>query len=160
DRYEQEPGLDRTISPDLPPQARTLLHAFIDTYQELPPLELARKLRQLHRIWQHEGWSLDLRAIALVLADLIDQGWWVTPNGNSIRLEPPGLMLPNETAVEAKQRMRQALQVGRNRQLEEAGTADFLRRMHRVRKFNDRRTSITDLIDDGKKLIPILRRAQ
>ena len=89
-KHDDVPGPVRHIAPNLPPQVRVLLSAFVDTHASLSATALADRLRRLHRTWEIEGWSLDLRAVALVLADLLEQGWWVTPVGNSIELQPPG----------------------------------------------------------------------
>lgn len=154
------PGLDRTITPDLPPQVMVLINAFVETHRQLPPVQLANQLRGLHRIWQHEGWSLKLRGVALVLADLLEQGWWVTPTDRTIRLEPPGELLEGESIEDAKTRLRGALRIGRSRQLAEPGVVAFLKRMHRPIKRGGQFTSINSLIDDGERLVPALRRCQ
>jgi hypothetical protein len=125
------PGPVRQITPNLTLQVRVLLNAFISEHQELSRSGLAGGLRGLHRTWKNEGWSLELRAVALVLADLLDQGWWVTPIRDTIELQPPGTLLAGETAEEAKGRLRDALRTGRARQLAEPGVVVFLKRMHR-----------------------------
>jgi hypothetical protein len=147
----------RTISPDLPPKVMGKLSAFIQIKGEAGREALTAGLRRLQDLWQEEGWSLELRAVALVLADLLDQGWDVSAEGARIHLQPPGLRLVGETAEKAKERLRQALQTGRDRQLADAGVRYFLGRMHRIVPRNCGRTSIADVIDDGAEIAALLR---
>src|SRR5690242_4401794 len=67
----------RMMTPNLPRKVLVKLSAFIEIKGERGRNELAAALRQLHTSWQDESWSLELRAVALLLADLIDQGWVV-----------------------------------------------------------------------------------
>jgi len=62
------------------------LTAFIEIKLDERVPSLSRLLRNLSEDWKGESWALDLRATALVLADLIDQGWTVTPADNRIHL--------------------------------------------------------------------------
>ena len=137
-----------------------LINAFIDAHQESPRAVLAKKLRKLHQDWESENWSLHLRAVALVIADLLDQGWNVAAVEDSIELQPPGLLLEGETVEQAKKRLRDSLLVARRRQLEEPGVRRFLQRMHRVVPRSNGRSSIADLIDRGADLAALLKRAQ
>jgi hypothetical protein len=152
------PENPRTISPNLPPKVMGKLSAFIEIKSELGRNALAASLRRLHELWEDESWSLELRAVALVLADLIDQGWEATANGQVIQLQPPGLRLVGESAEQAKQRLRRALQTGRDRQLADPGVQKFLGRMHRVVLRPQGRSSIADIIEDGAELAELLRR--
>jgi hypothetical protein len=154
------PGDLRSISPELPPQASRLINALLDANSELPVAERIKRLRLTATRWQHEGWSLDLRAIALVLADLLEQGWGVLPLGRSIDLRPPGSRISGETLDQARNRLREGLRAHRARQLAENGVVAFLRRMHRPVLRLGKRTSIADVIDDGRNLIPLLKRCQ
>jgi hypothetical protein len=137
-----------------------LINAVVDTYLPEGDLQVAHRLRSMNNVWCHEGWSLNFRAVALVLADLIDQGWRVIPIGRSIQLEPPGRLLQGESVEAAKERLRRALRIGRQRQLTEPSTANFIRKLQRSTSRNGRRASISDVIDDGRSLVPILRRCQ
>lgn len=155
------PGSVRAITPSLTTRAMRLVNALLDVHADLPSLSLATRLRSLSDRWQHEGWSLDLRAVALVLADLLEQGWGVIPVGQTFELRPPGMLLDGETHHVARQRLQAGLRAHRTRQLAEAGTIAFLRRMHKpARNASSRRASIADLIDDGEALVPALRRCQ
>lgn len=147
----------RTVRPNLPFKVMGKLSAFIEIKRELGREELAASLRRLQELWQDESWSLELRAVSLLLADLIDQGWEVMTDDDSISLQPPGLRLVGESLDEAKSRIRRALQTGRDRQLGDPGTQKFLGRMHRVVPRAGVRSSIADVIDDGAQLAASLR---
>jgi hypothetical protein len=150
----------RTISPNLPIKVMRKLSAFIEVKRTVDPGVLAAALRRLQDLWQEESWSVELRAVALVLADLTDQGWDVTAEDDKIYLQPPGLRLVGETAEQSKDRLRRALQTGRDRQLADPGVQKFLNRMHRVVPREPARTSIADVIDNGAELVEALRRLE
>lgn len=147
----------RSVTPDLPRNVFIKLSAFIEIKSQEGREQLISALRRLHTLWQDEVWSLELRAVALLLADLLDQGWDISTDDNSIHLQPPGLRLAGETSDQAKERLRRALQTGRNRQLADAGVQKFLGRMHRVVPRASMRSSIADLIDDGAALAASLQ---
>lgn len=147
----------RTVTPDLPQHVLVKLAAFIEVKRHEGGEQLANALRNLQTLWQDESWSLDLRAVALLLADLLDQGWEVIAEDNVIHLLPPGLQLVGESREDAKCRMREALQVGRNRQLRDPGVRKFLGRMHRGMTRGSPRGSIADIIDDGANLAASLQ---
>lgn len=146
----------RRVTPDLPPRVLAKLSAYIEVKRSEGRETLTASLRKLHDLWQGEAWSLELRAVALVLADLIDQGWDVIANDTAIHLQPPGLRLVGETAEEAKSRLRQALQVTRDRQLAEPNVQRFFGRMHRIVPRAVGRSSIADVIEDGEELAKLL----
>lgn len=153
-----DPATDlRTISPNLSRSVMGKLNAFITVKSELGRYALSAALRRLHELWQDEVWSLELRAVALLLADLIDQGWEVVAHDNAIRLQPPGLRLLGESPEQAKERLRRALETGRDRQLGDTGVQKFLGRMHRAVLRPQGRFSIADVIDDGAELANLLR---
>ncbi len=81
------------------------LTAFIEIKLDERVPSLSRLLRNLSEDWKGESWALDLRATALVLADLIDQGWTVTPADNRIHLAKIRDLGKSET--------RRGVQVGR-----------------------------------------------
>jgi hypothetical protein len=154
----------RAISPNLPRHVRQKLAAFIWVMQAEERGPLATALRRLHDAWKADSWTLHLRAIALLLADLIEQGWRVsvrdvTSDGSEeeIILQPPGLQQQGETVEEAKQRLRQALTVGRDRQLSEPSVQKFAGRMQRTVRRLGRKTSIANVIDDGEELQRLLQ---
>src|SRR5688572_7718788 len=147
----------RTISPNLPRKVLGKLSAFIEVKRQGGSDSLAAALRRLHDLWEGEAWSLELRAVALVLSDLIGQGWEVTADNEKIYLQPPGLRLVGETMQQAKERLRKALQTGRDRQLGDAGVQNFLGRMHRVVPREAGRSSIADIVESGSELAALLR---
>lgn len=146
----------RTVTPHLPRKVMGKVSAFIDVKRQLGRDGLAGALRRLNTLLQDEAWSLELRAVALLLADLLDQGWEVLTDDDSIHLQPPGLRLIDETPEQAKERLRRALQTGRDRQLSDSGVQKFLGRMHRVVPRAGGRSSIADVIDNGATLAAAL----
>ena len=147
----QPPDL-RSVTPNLPPHVFRKLSAYIEIKREAGREALTASLRKLQQLWQGEQWSLELRAVALVLADLIDQGWDVTADDTAIHLQPPGLRVVGETIEEAKARLRRALQINRDKQLAEPNVQRFFGRMHRVVPRAAGRSSIADVIENGKEL--------
>lgn len=147
----------RTVTPDLPKHVLVKLSAFIEVKRQQGREQLGAALRRLHTLWHDEAWSLELRAVALLLADLFDQGWDIIADDNAIHLQPPGLRLVGETPDQAKARLRCALQKGRDRQLGDPGVQKFLGKMHRIVPRGGVRSSIADVIDDGAKLAASLQ---
>lgn len=147
----------RTVTPHLPMKVMGKLSAFIEVKRALGSAGLAAALRRLQPLWQDEAWSLELRAVALLLADLLDQGWEVLTDDDSIHLQPPGLRLVDESPEQAKERLRRALQTGRDRQLGDPGVKKFLGRMHRAVPRATGRSSIADVIDNGATLAASLQ---
>src|SRR5262245_49110117 len=125
---EREPVI-RTIRPRLPKPVMVKLNAFIETKRDEGVLHISRLLRKVPDDWSSEPWALELRATALVLADLIDQGWTVTPAENRIDLLPPGMRASGESVEGAKRRLRESLQIGQERQLNNPSVSRFLRHL-------------------------------
>ncbi len=146
----------RKVTPYLPPAIMSKLCAYIRTKQEQGE-SLRASLRSLDVTWRNEPWSLQLRATALVLADLLDQGWSISALTRSIELVPPGLKTGTETAEDAKLRLRHALQVGRKRQLQDPSVQKFLDRVMAKRWRGGVKSSVLDLVDDGAELAALLR---
>lgn len=149
----------RTVTPYLPPEILSKLCAYIRTKQEQGE-SLRASLRSLDQKWRDEAWSLQLRTTALVLADLLDQGWKITAYDRSIELVPPGLRSGAETAEDAKLRLRDALRVGRQRQLLDPSTQKFLGRVMAQRWRGGVKSSVLDLVDNGAELARLLRAAR
>ena len=141
----------RTIVPYLPPSVLGKLTAFIKTKQN-EGLSLTRALRSLDAAWRNEPWSLQLRTTALVLADLLDQGWVITVHEDAIELAPPGLRGASETAEDAKLRLRTALQIGQQRQLLDPSVQRFLARVTATRWRGGVKASVLDLVENGAEL--------
>lgn len=132
------------------------LCAYIRTKQEQGEL-LGASLRSLDQKWRGEEWSLQLRTTALVLADLFDQGWKISAHKRSIELAPPGLRAGAETAEGAKLRLRQSLQIGRQRQLLNPSTQTFLGKVMAQRWRCGVKSSVLELVDDGVELARLLK---
>lgn len=155
-----EPEKPRFITPSLSPSVMVKLVSFIWVKQQEGTQALSADLRRLVENWQGQGWSVELRAVSLVLADLVDQGWEVSVSDEGddcIRLQPPGLHVDGESQNMTKDRIRRALVIGRDRQLQDAGVKKFLGRMHRTVRRLGVRTSIQDVVDDGTRLSAELR---
>lgn len=147
----------RTIAPRLPRRVMVNLTAYIETKLEERVADLAKALRTLSENWRTEEWALQLRATALVIADLVEQGWSVTPDGSRVLLSPPGLRAGSETVEEAKSRLRKSLQIGRERQLVTPSVHRFLDRLSRTATNNGKKSSALDLVDRGADLAEALR---
>ncbi len=152
---ENEPVV-RTIQPHLPRRVMVKLTAFIETKLDEGVPSLSKLLRKLSEDWKGESWALDLRATALVVADLLDQGWTVTPADNRIHLAPPGMRSSRETVEEAKTRLRRSLKIGQERQLNDPSVSRFLHRYSYPAMNNKIRSSALDLVDDGPALAVLL----
>ena len=146
----------RTLTPALPPHVLAKLSAYIFIKYPLGQHTLAASLRGLNAKWAGEEWTLDLRAVAMVLADLIDQGWDIAASDREIVMQPPGLRLVGETPEQAKSRIRRALHSRRDEQLRENGVRTFCGRMHSQGSAKD---GIASVIDDGAELAEALRSA-
>lgn len=151
------PPESRSVTPTLPRHVFGKLSAYIEIKRALGRDALTIALRKLGVLWQDEPWSLELRAVALILADLLDQGWEINTDDTVLHLQPPGLRLNGEQPELAKERLRRALQIGRDRQLAEPNVQKFLDRMHRTTPRVNGRSSIADVIDNGFELAELLR---
>lgn len=152
----------REVAPTLPPEVGERLYRRLRG--EHARLELAgiggtfaEALRQLVDEWNDDPHSLMLRTTCLLIADLIDQGWDFRIGEDRVILKPPGLVPgPGVTRDQVKDRIRRALQAGRTRQLQEPSVRQFVRRMERVVSRAEGRSSIADVIDDGRELERLL----
>jgi hypothetical protein len=98
-----------------------------------------------------------LRTTCLLVADLIDQGWEFDIGTDRVTLRPPALAPgPGVSRQQVKERIRRALQAGRTRQLQEPSVRQFIRRMERVVARAEGRSSIANVIDDGRELERLL----
>lgn len=149
-------GETRRVAPYLPHAIMSKLCAYIRIKQE-NGLRLGEALRSLDEKWRHEPWSLQLRTTALVLADLLDHGWEIATENDTLELTSPGLRTGSETVEDAKRRLRHALQIGQRRQLREPGVQKFLGRITASRWRGGIMASVLDLVDDGSDLASALR---
>jgi hypothetical protein len=146
-------GRRRPIAPTLSPDDQDRLVNALKLFGGAES-NFADGLRKLARQWVDDGDSLELRAISLLVADLVEQGWSIRPAIDHFIFEPPSLLRTGDQSNdEVKQRVQKALQSHRDRQLQEPSVRDFLRRMERpAKRVDGRRSSILDLIDDGRDL--------
>lgn len=154
------PGRLRAFSPFLAPGERQQLHDALNIGAGLPP-SFADELRALARRYVDDGDSAKLRAVCLLVADLCEQGWRVSIETDQITFEPPGISRDGEQTIDdVKARVRAALQAARARQLREPSVRQFITRMERVALRGGRKTSITDVIDDGADLAREFKKLQ
>ncbi len=153
----QGPGRVRSFSPFLGPEEREQLHLLLN-FADSPPSSFAEALRDLARQYVDDGTSQKLRTICLLVADLFEQGWRVSIDEGEIHFEPPGITRSGSQTVEdVKSRVRLALQLARQRQLRENSVKSFIQRMERpARRATGQKSSILDLIDNGKDLADAL----
>ncbi len=146
------PGRSRAFSPFLAPDERKKLHDVLNIGSGMPPT-FADELRALARKYIDDGDSLKLRTVCLLVADLCEQGWQVAVDQERITFQPPGIARAGEQTIDdVKTRVRTALQSARLRQLKEPSVTQFLGRMERRTLRGKGRTSVLDLIDDGRSL--------
>lgn len=149
--YDQ--STPRKFAPFLAPEEHDQLSGLL-SFTGPPPAGFSDSLRTLARSYIDEGDSAKLRAICLLIADLLEQGWDVSFEREGIQLKPPGIEPSSGQSIEdIKLRIRSALQLARRRQLAEPSVRAFIARMERpTGRQAGVRTSIFDLIDDGKSL--------
>jgi len=135
------------------------LTAYIETKLDEDPAHLPDALRRLNENLQLEAWSLELRATALVVADLVEQGWSISPKGSRISLAPPGIRATGESVEDAKGRLRGSLRIGRQRQLDTPPVRRFVERFSHPAQNNGHRSSALDVVDDGSALAAELKAA-
>jgi hypothetical protein len=92
--------------------------------------------------------KLELVASALVIADLIDQGWRIKIN----RKERALAYRPSHDADEVRTHKRQRYQAARDGQLRQPATREFIQRMERGTLTSTGRHSIFSLMRDGRHL--------
>ncbi len=143
----------RKFAPFLAPEERDQLHGLLNFVGPTPP-GFAESLRGLARSYIDEGDSAKLRAICLLVADLLEQGWRVSFEAEGLHFRPPGITTGTDQSVEdVKSRLRAALQTARHRQLAEPSVTAFITRMERrTLRAPGVRSSVLDLIDDGAAL--------
>jgi hypothetical protein len=147
------PGRLRAFAPYLAPDERKQLRDVLGVGGKPLP-GFADELRDLARRYIDDGDSLKLRTVCLLVADLSEQGWQVAFDRHTMLFQPPGLLRDNaETVDDIKERVRNALQAARRRQLREPSVRAFLQRTEtRRNRVGAGKASIFDLIDDGADL--------
>lgn len=158
-KSESDPSDLRKFAPFLAPEERDQLHGLLNFAGPTPP-GFAESLRGLARSYIDEGDSAKLRAVCLLVADLLEQGWRVSFETEGLHFRPPGISTGTGQSVDdVKIRIRAALQAARRRQLAEPSVRAFIARMERrTLRAPGVRSSILDLIDDGAALADDLAR--
>ena len=151
-------GGQRSFNPFLAPGERDELHKLLSFSGKAPP-EFVESLRQLARSYIDDGQSTKLRAICLLVADLLEQGWLVDFKNEGIHFKAPGIDRdPGQSVEEVKDRIRSTLQAARRRQLEEPSVRAFIHRMERrTLRQPGVRSRVLDLVDNGQELARELR---
>jgi hypothetical protein len=149
----------RKFAPFLAPEERDQLHGLL-SFAGPTSSGFAENLRNLARSYIDDGDSAKLRAICLLVADLLEQGWSVSYEAEGLHFSPPSMTINTRQTVDVvKSRIRATLQAARRRQLAEPSVRSFIGRMERrTLRASGVRSSIFDLIDDGATLAPDLER--
>lgn len=149
---DDQSGL-RKFAPFLAPDERDQLHNLLNVTGPTP-VGFADSLRALARSYIDEGHSAKLRAVCLLIADLLEQGWGISFEREGMHFQPPGIATTTEHSMDdVKLRIRSALQVARRRQLAEPSVRAFISRMERRSlRTPGIKSSVLDLIDDGDAL--------
>lgn len=149
---DDQSGL-RKFAPFLAPDERDQLHGLLN-FAGPTPAGFSDSLRALARSYIDEGDSAKLRAVCLLIADLLEQGWGVSFEREGLHFKPPGIETSSEHSMnDIKLRIRSALQLARRRQLAEPSVRTFITRMERpTMRAPGVKSSILDLIDDGEAL--------
>ncbi|RMB51376.1 uncharacterized protein DUF4338 [Sphingomonas sp. PP-CE-3A-406] len=149
---DNQSGL-RKFAPFLAPSERDQLHGLL-SFAGPTPEGFAESLRALARSFIDDGSSAKLRAVCLLVADLLEQGWDVSFETEGLHFKPPGIETSTQRSMEdVKLRIRSVLQVARRRQLAEPSVRNFITRMERrTLRTPGVKSSVLDLIDDGGAL--------
>jgi hypothetical protein len=154
------------VTPDLPSKPRAFtprlpfkpLHDLLDTcrrHRRGPVLAAALRAQAVRAEGESHPWSLDERAVCLVLADLAGLGWQFAVARQDIYITPR--VLSSLEPREAKEVVRDSLREHRAKQLAHSSVGGFLAGMHAPRLSGNGVVSIEQLIDDGARLAPALR---
>lgn len=148
----------RKFAPFLAPDERDQLHGLLN-FAGPTPAGFSDSLRALARRYIDDGSSANLRAVCLLIADLLEQGWDVSVEREGLHFKPPGIETSSEHSMDdIKMRIRTALQLARRRQLAEPSVRSFIARMERPTiRAQGAKSSILDLIDNGEALSTRLR---
>ena len=102
---------------------------------------------------EHPGDLPAERASALILSDLLRQGWTIFLDGGDIWISTvDGAARVGERAEQAKRRVRETLLAFRDVQLADSAVRAFIREMEKPRPVRGEQVSVLDLVDDGHDL--------
>ncbi len=116
-------------------------------------------LRRLAATYAGDGEDMvSARALALMLADLAQQGWSLSSDRKGVFVAPPlAAGATGEATASVKDRQRASLLAARAAQLADPAVRDFIRRAETTTLVKGRRVSVLSLIDDGHELAVELR---
>lgn len=122
--------------------------------------EIAARKRALDLCQSISSEDRRYRAVLLLAADLVSQGWTLESHRSSLWATPASAAASDEETVEeVKSRLRATLQTARNRQLLTPSVRSFIRRMERPHFVKGAAVSVLNLVDDGTSLAAELRGA-
>lgn len=154
-----EPGQSssrtRAFTPRLPFEPLHNLLASCRSHRRGSDLVAALRAQAARAAAAQRPWSLDERAVCLVLADLAALGWRFSVAREVIYLTPRSL--EDVDPRDAKQELRASLREGRAKQLADPNVRAFLAEMHAPRLHGGAVVSVEQLIDDGTDLAAALR---
>ncbi|WP_152463812.1 Druantia anti-phage system protein DruA [Roseivivax sp. THAF30] len=129
---------------------KEIVQSYIAHWRRSCPTELANQLRSLDRKWRSTRHMRRVCAVALILADLLDQDWLVTAEKGDIYVVPSELRTDVEfDPRKHKERLRRSLRKGRDKQVQEPSVRSFLNSMERG--------GVLSLIDSGADLLKELQ---
>ncbi len=125
---------------------KEIVQSYISHWRRACPKDLAQQLRSLDRKWRATRHMRRVCAVALVLADLLDQDWLVTAEKGDIYVVPSELRTDVEFDPKRhKERLRLTLRKGRDKQVQEPSVRSFLNSMERG--------GVLSLVDSGDDLL-------
>lgn len=125
---------------------KDIVQSYIAHWTRACPNDLARQLRSLDRKWRKTRQMRKVCAVALVLADLLDQDWLITVEKGEIYVIPSELRTDVEfDPSRHKDRLRRSLRRGRDKQVQEPSVRSFLSTMERG--------GVLSLVDTGADLL-------
>lgn len=129
---------------------KEIVQSYIAHWRRACPTELAQQLRSLDRKWRATRHMRRVCAVALILADLLDQDWLVVAEKGEIYVVPSELRTDVEfDPKKHKERLRRSLRKGRDKQIQEPSVRSFLNSMERG--------GVLSLIDNGSDLLEELQ---
>lgn len=125
---------------------KEIVQSYIAHWKRACPSDLSQQLRSLDRKWRSTRQMRRVCAVALILADLLDQDWLVTVEKGEIYVIPSELRTDVEfDPSRHKERLRRSLRKGRDKQVQEPSVRSFLSAMERG--------GVLSLVDTGSHLL-------
>lgn len=125
---------------------KEIVQSYIAHWTRICPSDLSQQLRSLDRKWRATRQMRRVCAVALILADLLDQDWLVTVEKGEVYIIPSELRTDIEfDPSRHKERLRRSLRKGRDKQVQEPSVRSFLSTMERG--------GVLSLVDEGSDLL-------